>query len=733
MTRCLLALFAISISAAPLKVVGLKAPVEILRDKWGVPHIYAKNVHDLFFAQGWMAAQDRLFQIDLWRRQGVGHLAEVLGPKYVARDRIARLVRFRGNWNEEWRAYAPDAQAIAMAFTRGINAYIDSLGGKRPPDFAAAGYDPAKWQPEDVTARIAGLAMLRNAASEVERALDIQKYGLDKVNEVLVTDPPVKIEVPRGLDLNAISADMVRDFRAAVGEIRLEDGSNNWVVDGTRSATGKPILASDPHRALAMPSLRKTVHLVAPGWNVIGAGEPALPGVALGHNEQIGFGFTIVGIDQQDLYIEKLNPSNPSQYRAGNRWVEMERETTTIAVKGAKPAVVELKYTRHGPVIWEDAARRIAVALRWVGAEPGGAGYLSALGIARAKNWSEFRQAVAQYKTPSENLLYADRAGNIGWIAGGLTPVRKNWTGLLPVPGETNDYEWSGWLSIDQMPQKHNPPEHWIATANANHLPPGYQYVLGYEFSPPFRFDRLRELLTGSRKFTVSEFAQMQSDVVSTPAQRFQGILRQWTPVGASAKKVRERFLRWDAAMSTDAIEPVIFEMWMEALKQGVFGPIGVRAGRPALLRALEAQANHPALEPALDAALAKLTAAFGPEGPKWKWGAVHQVEFRHPVDRPEFHVPPFARGGSADTVNAASWRAVRPFATNHGASFRQVLDFADWDRSVMTNVPGESGDPASKHYRDLVTGWRDGRHHPMPYSRAAVEAATEEKIELVP
>ncbi len=737
MQRLLWFCLALTLSAQTIPVPGLKAKVEILRDRWGVPHIYAANAHDLFLAQGWIAAQDRLYQIDLWRRQGTGHLAEVLGPKYVAADRVARLVRYRGNWNDEWRAYSPDAQAIAMAFTAGINAYIDSLAGRWPAEFAAAGYGPAKWQPEDITARIAGLSMLRNASSEVTRALDIQRFGLDRVREVLTTDPPVTIQIPKGLKLDEIRAEMTRDLSAATGAIRLGDaeldGSNNWVIDGSLSSTGKPLLASDPHRAISIPSLRKTVHLVAPGWNVIGAGEPALPGVALGHNEEIGFGFTIVGIDQQDLYVERLNPANPNQYRYRDEWLDFEIERAEIAVKGSAPALVELKYTRHGPVIYEDRSRNLAVALRWVGGEPGGAGYLPALALARAKNWTEFRDAAAKYKTPSENLIYADRGGNIGWIAGGLTPVRKGWTGLLPVPGETGDYEWAGWLSIDQMPQRFNPREHWIATANANHLPPGYPHALGFEFSPPYRFARVAEMLTQGRAFTVADFVRMQHDIVAHPARRFQKVLQGWRPASERGIEFRKRMLAWNGEMAVTSVEATVFEVWMSALRTAVFGDIGLRVSRPQLLAALDKKADGTALTKALDSALDQLTKAFGPEGPKWQWGAVHQVGLRHPIDKAEFHIAPRPRGGSADTVMASGWAANRPFATNHGASFKMVLDTADWDRSVMTNTPGESGDPASPHYRDLFDDWLAGRPHPMPFTRAAVEAATVERVTLAP
>jgi penicillin amidase len=711
---------------------GLRAPVEILRDRWGVPHIYAAASDDLFFAQGYMAARDRLFQIDLWRRVGTGKLAEALGPGLVARDRMARLVSYRGDWEAEWRSYAPDAREIATAFTRGINAYIRSLGGRRPLEFRRAGYDPGLWAPEDCASRIAGLVMVRNLAREVGRAGDIKKFGIERVEKFLPPEPFVKIEIPPGLDLDDVTAGVLRDYNLVGGAVRFtpDQGSNNWVVDGSLTKTGKPLLANDPHRPLQIPSLRKTVHLVGPGWNAIGAGEPALPGIALGHNEHIGFGFTIVGIDQADLYVEKLNPANAAEYLYRGAWRKVETVRQTLAVKerGA-PESIELRYTIHGPLIHEDRARHRAYALRWVGAEPGTAGYLPALSVARAKNWREFQQAMERYKAPSENMVYADTAGNIGWQPGGLTPVRKNWTGLLPVPGDSGDYEWRGFLPFAEMPRLFNPPSHFIATANHNILPPGYKHALSYEWALPFRFERVREMLQAGGKFTVADFERMQQDVTSVPARRFQGILKRWRPTAHEA--VVQRLLAWDAALTTGSAPATIYAIWMMKLPAAVFGAgLGARTNLEMLLRTLESTPHPRALAESLDAALKDLAARFpGAKMDDWKWGGIHRLMLLHPLGVEEYGRGPIARPGDANTVNAAGGGILQ----TSGASYRQILDLADWDRSVMTNVPGESGDPESPHYSDLLEDWAAGRYHPMPFTRKAVEAATVERITLAP
>lgn len=723
--------------AEDVKIGGLQRPVEVLRDKWGVPHIYAQTSEDLFFAQGYVTARDRMFQLDLWRRVNTGKLAEILGPQAIARDRIARLVRYRGDWNQEWTAYAPDTRQIVTSFVAGINAYIKSLNGKYSLEFRLAGYAPQPWVPEDCVARIAGLLMTRNLVREVERAIDVREFGAELVQQIKPTEPLIPLRVPAGLDLKLIVPEILKDYSAAIGPspITLDQGSNNWVVDGTRTVTGKPLLANDPHRPVNIPSLRKTVHLVGPGWNAFGAGEPALPGVALGHNEEVAFGFTIVNIDQQDLFVERLNPANRLEYWHRGAWKKMDVEWQQIAVKGRAPEKAELHYTVHGPVIYEDTANSRAYALKWVGAEPGGAGYLAALSLARAKNWPDFLKAVARYKVPSENLVYADRGGNIGWVASGATPLRKNSDGLFPVPGDSGDYEWNGYLPTDKLPMQYNPARHWIATANHNILPANYPHALGYEWALPFRYQRIAELLTPDRKLSVADFQNIQQDVTSVLARRFQKAIARHVPSGAN-RAVYDLILKWDAKMTTDSTAATIFEVWMNKLPQAlVRGPLAKRMDAEGTMRAIEKLSDPAPLRASLDAALRELENALGADRSQWKWGRVHQIRFVHPL-RPgkehaaKLNLGPVPRPGDGNTVNSTSGTN---YMQTNGASYRQIIDLADWDRSVMTNVPGEVGDPESKHYSDLLDEWASGRYHPMLYSRKAVEASTVERINLIP
>lgn len=711
----------------------------MLRDRWGVVHIYARSERDLFFVQGWMAAHDRLFQLDLWRRAGTGRLAEVLGPSFLGRDRFARLMLYRGDMKAEWSSYGPDTQEIVTAFTDGINQYIHMLKGKRPIEFRAAGFDPGLWRPEDCLARIAGLSMTGNVVSEIERSEDVTKFGLDTVQRLMPPEPMIPLKPPAGVDLSTITHRIVEDYLAAIAPVSVTPlkrpapapltagliGSNNWVVDGTRTDSGKPLLANDPHRALPIPSLRKTWHLVAPGWDVIGAGEPALPGIAVGHNQDIAFGFTIVGIDQQDLYVEKLNPDNADQYLFRGAWKNIDVVHDEIPVKGQdKPASVDLRLTIHGPIIYEDPTRHTAYALRWVGTEPGSAGYLAALSLLRAHNWDDFTRATARYKIPSENLVYADRQGNIGWIAAGLAPIRRNWSGLFPVPGDSGDYEWDGFVPAGEMPRQFNPPHHWIATANNDILPPGYKWPLSYQWDAPDRYNRIRELLHRHVKLDIDYFELMQQDDVSLPARRLHDVIEKWTPPKDIEPWVRE-ILAWDGHVRVDSEAALVYELWMAHLPVAVFGPqLGPRVSHDEVLTALENKLNGQALGSALYAAVSQIEDLLGTDRSKWTWGHLHTITFTHPLGI--WNRGPFARPGDASTVNAAGGA---DFRQEYGASYRQILDLSDWDRSVTTNAPGESGNPGDPFYDNLISDWQWGLYHPLPYTRAAVQQYAVERM----
>jgi len=503
----------LAIVSGELRVPGLRKPVRVLRDKWGVAHIYAQNQHDLFFAQGVVAAQDRLFQMEVWKRAGQGRLSEILGPSALQRDINARALQYRGDMQAEYASYSSDTQAILSAFTDGIDAYIAALQARgnagMPIEFQLAGFEPDAWHPQDCLNRMAAYSMTGNAEDELTHARALTELGPQKGAKVFHFDPPVALDPVGGVDLAGLSPELLKNLVGSDKRIEFpgppREGSNNWTISGALTASGKPLLANDPHRVMALPSLRYMVHLVAPGWDVIGAGEPSLPGVALGHNQNIAWGFTIFGLDQQDLYVEELNPANPLQYRTEAGWTSMVIRREEFLIKGAPAKSIDLKFTRHGAVLWQDGRR--ALVLRWVGSEPGTAGYLASLAIDRAQNWSQFEAAMTRWKVPSENIVYADRAGNIGEHSAGLAPIRS-WSGLLPVPG-TGRYEWSGFLPTSKLPHSLNPPAGFITTANHRMIPEDYPYKVGFEWEPPYRFERIRSVLESARqahrKLTLAE------------------------------------------------------------------------------------------------------------------------------------------------------------------------------------------------------------------------------------
>jgi len=808
---------ALSQTTGEIALAGLQQPVEVIRDRWGVPHIYARTVEDLFFAQGFVAAQDRLWQLDVWRRIGEGRLSEVLGPAAVNRDTFARLLRYRGDLEAEWQSYGPGTKAIVDAFVRGINAQI-ALAASRPEklpiEFQFVGSRPGPWTPETVISRMAGYVMTRNARTEVQRARLARTEGLGRVADRMPLDPTTVLTVPDGLDLNDITDDVLSltagasetvDF-SPLAQPRMPSpadlldepppaGSNDWVVSGARSATGKPLLANDPHRTLMLPSLRYTVHLNGPGWNVIGAGEPALPGVAAGHNDRIAFGFTIVGIDQQDLYVEQLDPADPDRYLYRGAWEPMRVERERVAIRGAAPRDIVLRFTRHGAVLHADTEKHRAYVLRWVGSEPGAAGYLRSLALDQASNWQEFLKGAEGWKIPSENLVYADVDGNIGWIAAGFAPVRRNWNGLLPVPGHEGKYEWDGFLRSAELPQLVNPRSGFIATANHNILPAGYDKVLGYEFSAPYRFTRITEVLregarTG-RRFSVTDFERLQHDELSVVARAACGALeRAVALVGRSsggagatmtpkARRAATMLAGWNHVLAKDSAAAVLYEIWLPRLTRAFSEALTAASGRTEAaerisndrllalldqaglldstaladrwvdgsLRTAGSTPRRAGADPrvrqvaievlagaALDAAWDEAAAKMGPEPEAWAWGRIHRAVFEHPLAftaerKAVLNLPDVPRGGDGTTPNATGAGARQ----TSGASYREVIDLGNWDRSTTINVPGLSGQPGSPHYADLLPLWAEGRYHPLVFSREAVVRNASKRLMLVP
>jgi penicillin amidase len=510
-------------------------------------------------------------------------------------------------------------------------------------------------------------------------------------------------------------------------------------------------LANDPHRALDHPSLRYLVHLEAPGFRAIGAVVPWFPGIAIGHNDRVGWGLTIFNIDAQDLVQETLDPTDRGRYRAGNRWERMRVVRETLRVRGGDDRTVELKFTRHGPVVHEDPVRPLAFALRWTGSEPGTAGYLAGLSLARAKSWAEFRAAAARWRMPGENFVYADVDGNIGYQATGLAPRRRLGTGLLPVPGHADAYAWDGFASLDELPHAFNPPEGFLATANHNPLRPGDR-VVSHEWSNRFRIGRLLEVLSKARRFGVAESQALQQDVVALPARSLLPPLRQVTfagdPDAALLERARALLLAWDHHMTRESAGAAVFAAYHIRLAADYVArvlPPGSELD-PGLVRSASAQVLVDAMREvgaardlwvagAFRAAVLDLRQRLGPDPLSWKWGDLHQARFAHRLavgeaGRTLFDLGPLPRPGYGYTVNMTGGG---DFAQNDGATFREILDLSDWDNSVVATAPGQSGQPESPHFADLLPLWQEGRYLPLAFSRKKVEEVAARRLLLVP
>jgi penicillin amidase len=769
--------------AERIAVEGLSADAEIVVDCWGIPHLRAQNLPDLFFLQGFNAARDRLWQIDLWRKRGLGLLAADFGPGFLAQDRASRLFLFRGDMAAEWAAYGPDTEAICTAFAAGINAYIaltEREPERLPPEFGTVNTKPARWSPADVV-RIRSHGLTRNAVSEVLRAnvLARSDAATDRLRRSL--EPPVTPRIPDGLDLSAVPLHVLDVFKLAtaavtftperlaatldeawiwtkvteLGEVLPDQGSNNWVVAGSRTATGRPILASDPHRTHAVPSLRYLVHLTAPGFDAIGAGEPSVPGIAIGHNGRIAFGLTIFGTDQEDVYVYETEDGAADSYRYGDGWEAMRIEREHIAVRGAPDQEVVLKWTRHGPVVHEHPERRSAVAVRSVWFEPGSAAYLHSLASMRAGNLQGFREALRGWGAPSVNQVYADPDGTVAWMPVGKAPLRPNWDGLLPVPGD-GSFEWAGFIEPDLFPCVVNPPEGYVATANELNLPPGWPHgerPVGFEWAERSRSDRIGEVLGGDGEHTVSRSCALQGDDLSIPARRLCRLLAPVASEDGDIDRALSLLAQWDHRLAAESAPAALFEVWWTkhlkpALLARLVPDAAVRSlivpgDVESLLAHLEApdarfgpdarSARDALLLDSLAEAWRDCAARMG-EPREWAWGWLHHGYFEHALTDVKrqrgFDVGPLPKGGSGSTPMHAGYRP-SDFRVTAGASFRMVVDVGNWDQSVCVNAPGQSGDSRSPHYRDLAPLWAAGRYVPMSYTREAVDASAETRLVL--
>jgi len=775
-------LFAVSSCTEERKYPELADKVTVIRDQQGINHIYAENEQDLFFAQGYLAAKDRLFQFELWRRQATGTLAEVFGERELARDIGVRLFRFRGDKQLELNHYHPRGEEIVDAFVQGINTYIEEAlqdPEDLPVEFTMLGIKPEKWTWEVVISRHQGL--LQNVQQELNYSRIVSLIGPEKTKELFHFHPfDPDLSIPATIPQELLFKDLIAPYTAFRSPVkfRREDiappyrldhpedtlasaafdleqlvlesadaaslGSNNWVVDGTLSDSGFPIMANDPHRAQAVPSLRYWVGLHAPGWDVVGGGEPEIPGVSIGHNGVGAWGLTIFQTDMEDLRVYDIDPKNPYTYRYQNQWMAMERVTDTLRIKNQKDTVVHHYYTVHGPVTFIDETLHKAVAVECAWLHTGGAPYLASLRMAQAQTWEEFRDACTYNHVPAENMVWADKNGTIGWQATGIAPIRTTHSGLVVSLGN-GMADWEGFLPMLERPHKENPASGFIATANENQVDDTYPYpeALGYTWADAFRGDRIREVLGSGRKFTPEDMGALQNDYLSLPASVLVPILDTMKLEDASLIRAKQLLTDWDCVLSPESVAAGVYVMWERKIRTKVAdllipGEVKPYLSELPMTKTLtwikeqsptltERMTTSDLLTTSLVAALEELERRFGKEWDAWNYGQkdYKHALIRHPLGtvvseewQKKLEVGPVPRGGYSFTPGANA------YGDNNttGASFRIVVDTGDFEKTLGANNPGQSGRFDSPFYKNLFELWWQDQFFPVPYARSQVE-----------
>lgn len=775
------------------QIKGVQAPVEIIIDHWGIPHVYAQNEADLFFAQGFNAARDRLFQFEIWRRQATGTVAEILGERELKRDIGTRLFQFRGDITAEMNHYHDNGELIITSYVAGVNAYIDWIQkhpAALPLEFNLLGIKPQKWTPAVVISRHQGL--LGNINGELSIGRQVAAMGAQKTKELNWFHPNEPIlELDSKIDANLLKDNILELYNAYRRPVRFEPGdlisdvrndwktyknlafedetewqyidkeerafwgSNNWVVAGQHTQSGFPMMANDPHRTQSTPSLRYMSHLIAPGWNVIGGGEPEIPGISIGHNEYGTWGLTVFRTDAEDLYIYKTNPDNPNEYWYKGRWETMQLIEDEIPVKNKKAHKVTYKYTRHGPVVYEDTKNKVAYAVRCGWLEIGGSPYLASLRMNQSKNFEEFRVACNYSNIPGENMVWADKAGNIGWQAVGIAPVRRNFSGLVPVPGD-GTYEWDGYLPIYAKPNIYNPESGIFLTANEHVTPPDYIHkdALGYNWADPFRGDRVAEVLESGQKQTLMSMAALQTDYLSIPARELVPLLKDLSIADERVATAQQLLLDWkDFELDKNSIAAGIYVAWERALKQKMTELLVPKEIRPFYSMQLKKvidwlvlpdgkfgkqpiESRDAFLVSALELAVKNLSSKLGADMSKWQYGQekYKHIYLKHPLSnavksdlRKKLDVGPAPRGGNGYTVGSTGGRDNQP----SGGSFRIIVDCGDWDQSLGSNNPGQSGNPDDPFYDNLFDLWAKDKFFPLFYSREKVESVAAKVLVL--
>ena len=743
-----------------IAVKGIIDNVEIIRDSYGMAHIYAKSDNDAFFALGYCAAQDRLFHMDLVRRAARGRLAEIMGPPLVKVDKLFRTITAGKRVEEMIREYPPDIMEAGNAYAAGVNFYLKNREGPLPIEFTILGYAPEPWQFSDSVAVIYYMAWDLNAAfsNEMLYASVIKKLGEKLAKDLFPAYPEgYPTIIPEG----SAALDFLKTNYLAREILGVEGGgaSNNWVISGKKSVTGKPILANDPHLGHGAPGIWYEAHLVTPTMNVSGAFLPGSPYVVIGANNHVAWGFTNVMADDTDFYIEKINPADPNQYEYKGKWEQMEIREETIKVKGSDDVTFKIRLTQHGPVIDHVNDYRepegTAMTMHWAAYE--NFQILRALKILNtARSIDDVERAADYFKCPGQNWVYADDQGNIGfWAAVGI-PRREGFTGALPLEGWSGKYEWNGYVPTKEQPHLRNPERGWIATANNRHVGEDYPYPISHYYAMPDRFVRIKEMLLEKEKLSVEDFQRMHNDFYMVMAAEWVPVMLETLSNAELSQKEKEALAAlkaWDHVAGVDEVAPTIFHTIINAMVKNTYEK---RMGEDLYklyiknnyvvfnsLRNLVAQrdsawfddpdtSEKETLDHLITAsykeAVASLEKQLGPDIDTWIWGELHTLTIQHPFGRASalmgffFNIGPFPMGGSVATVNPQPYKLSDPWDGYHGASLRYIIDFSNRENSRRVIPAGISGNFMSPHYKDQVDLWRTCEYRPFVLDRESID-----------
>jgi penicillin amidase len=772
-----------------IEAAGLSAPVEVVRDRWGIPHLYAANEHDLFFAQGYVHAQDRLWQMEFNRSVGSGRLSALFGPGPLDTDRYLRTIGLRRAAERDLALLSADTRAILDAYAQGVNAFVAANRGALPVEFKILRVNPEPWTAVDslTWSRMMGFTLSLNSQFELGRSRLTEVLGAEATRRLI---PPYPADAPvivpdftlpampqASATEDSLASFTLPGFLPGFFPTSRRDqiwGSNAWVVHGSRTATGKPLLANDTHLGLAMPSVWYENGLHGGRFDCVGFSFPGMPLVIIGQNRRIAWGITNLNADVQDVYLEKLDdPQHPRRAQFMGRWEELRREREEIPVKGGQPVTLEVLSTRHGPLIHQalmppPERRAQPMSLRWASYD--GNRLLDAISrLDRAGNWQEFRQAMALWDSPSLNIVYADVDGNIAYQATARTPIRASGhDGTVPVPGWNGTYEWKGFIPFEQMPYVLNPSSGFVATANHKVVSDSYPYPLTQDWAPADRARRINALLAADRSVTREDMEKFQLDVVGAQStRRFIGYLAAVRPADEVERKALERARSWDLRFDTDSVGAAINAVWGDRLVPAIFDELdrdprlefakGVVYGQPDMIDELMKHPNDPWFDDkrtpqvetrddivrrSFSAAVAKLRQELGDDVDEWRWGRLHTISFAHqPLGMSGiaplewiFNSKTMEVPGSGETVDSLGGTdPADPFRVGFGVSQRFIADLSDLGRSVAVNSTGESALPFHRHREDQVPMWARGEYHPVLATREAARAQAESVLTLSP